>query len=80
MYQSGYPGRYAKQVPIDPDLQLATETDKTYGGPIPFLWHIRVWYYPLRAYWLVYKNGLGKYLDDWQKENKAAGVSRFRPS
>lgn len=34
----------------------------------PFMWHIRVWYYPLKAYYYVYTKGRRKYLLDWKKE------------
>ena len=42
----------------------------------PFMWHIRVWYYPLKAYYDVYTKGQKKYLLDWKKKVDVAGGIR----
>lgn len=42
----------------------------------PFQWHIRVWYHAIKAYWLVYRKGRSKYLDDWEAKNVAEGQVR----
>jgi hypothetical protein len=42
----------------------------------PFMWHIRVWYYPLKAYYDVYTKGQKKYLLDWRKKVVDAGGIR----
>jgi len=42
----------------------------------PFMWHIRVWYYPLKAYYDVYRKGQKKYLQDWRKRVVDAGGIR----
>jgi hypothetical protein len=42
----------------------------------PFMWHIRVWYYPLKAYYDVYTKGQKKYLLDWKKKVDDAGGIR----
>ena len=39
----------------------------------PFLWHWRVWKYPLRAYFDLYTKGSKKYLDDFLKRSKKHG-------
>ncbi|WVQ81224.1 hypothetical protein IAT38_003346 [Cryptococcus sp. DSM 104549] len=39
----------------------------------PFLWHIRVWYHGIKAYYLVYRKGRSKYLEDWKKQNDRSG-------
>lgn len=42
----------------------------------PFMWHIRVWYYPLKAYYDVYTKGQTKYLKDWKRKVVDAGGIR----
>jgi len=48
----------------------------------PFLWHLRVWYTPLKAYFLVYTRGRSRYLDEWKRDNARKGgvkvVTRLR--
>ena len=39
----------------------------------PFAWHLRVWYYPLKAYWEVYTKGSKRYIDDFEKSSQKAG-------
>lgn len=39
----------------------------------PFIWHIRVWWPPIKCYWEVYTKGRKKYLMDWKAANVAAG-------
>lgn len=44
----------------------------------PFMWHLRVWYYPLKAYYHVYMKGRRKYLLDWRKSvDKAGGIKNL---
>ncbi|KAK4683865.1 hypothetical protein P7C73_g6351, partial [Tremellales sp. Uapishka_1] len=40
---------------------------------LPFLWHLRVWRYPLRAYFDVYTKGKKRYLDDFLAQNDTNG-------
>jgi hypothetical protein len=45
----------------------------------PFMWHIRVWYYPLKAYYEVFTKGRKKYLLDWKKKmDQAGGIKNLR--
>lgn len=43
------------------------------SSSFPFSWHVRVWYYPLVAYFKVWTKGRHQYLLDWKKANDAAG-------
>lgn len=40
---------------------------------LPFLWHLRVWYTPLKAYFLVYTRGRERYLTEWKRKNERKG-------
>jgi hypothetical protein len=43
------------------------------------MWHIRVWYYPLKAYYEVFTKGRKKYLLDWKKKmDQAGGIKNLR--
>jgi hypothetical protein len=42
----------------------------------PFIWHIRVWWTPIKAYYNVYRKGRSKYLDDWTAANRSGGATR----
>jgi hypothetical protein len=43
------------------------------------VWHIRVWWYAVKAYWLVYRKGRKRYLDDWVKKNRwDGGIAKVR--
>ncbi|WWC64056.1 uncharacterized protein I303_106663 [Kwoniella dejecticola CBS 10117] len=45
----------------------------------PFQWHIRVWYWGIKAYYLAYKKGRSKYLKDWKgQSDKAGGIRDLR--
>ncbi|WWC73122.1 uncharacterized protein I206_107088 [Kwoniella pini CBS 10737] len=45
----------------------------------PFQWHIRVWYWGIKAYYLAYKKGRSKYLKDWKvQSNKNGGIKDLR--
>jgi hypothetical protein len=43
----------------------------------PFAWHLRVWYYPLKAYYEVYTKGRKKYIDDFERETQRNGGVRM---
>ncbi|KAL7423784.1 hypothetical protein Q5752_001368 [Cryptotrichosporon argae] len=43
------------------------------ASSFPFLWHLRVWYHPLRAYYLSYTRGRAGYWRAWKREHDAAG-------
>lgn len=40
------------------------------------MWHLRVWYYPLKAYYHVYTKGRRKYLLDWKAQVEREGGVR----
>jgi hypothetical protein len=41
----------------------------------PFVWHFRVWCYPLKAYWEVYTKGRKTYIDNYERNvMKRGGV------
>ncbi len=42
----------------------------------PFQWHIRVWWHAIKAYYLVFRKGRKRYLDDWSKRNRWDGGIR----
>ncbi|WVO18019.1 hypothetical protein L204_105717 [Cryptococcus depauperatus] len=45
----------------------------------PLMWHIRVWWHGIKAYYLAYRKGRGKYLADWKAQNdKNGGVRNLR--
>ncbi|WWD21153.1 hypothetical protein CI109_105636 [Kwoniella shandongensis] len=39
----------------------------------PFQWHIRVWYWGIKEYYLAYRKGRAKYLKDWKKDSDRRG-------
>jgi hypothetical protein len=41
------------------------------------MWHIRVWYYPLKAYYDLYRKGRAKYIDDFEAKSVKAGGIRL---
>lgn len=44
----------------------------------PFMWHLRVWFYPLKAYYHVYMKGRKQYLLDWKKDcDRQGGVKNL---
>ncbi|OCF35552.1 hypothetical protein I317_04215 [Kwoniella heveanensis CBS 569] len=45
----------------------------------PFTWHIRVWYWGIKAYYLAWRKGRSKYLKDWKTQsNKNGGIRDLR--
>lgn len=48
----------------------------------PFLWHVRVWWAPIKAYFLLYTRGRARYLQEWKRANSRRGnikvVTRMR--
>ncbi|WVW79319.1 hypothetical protein I302_101287 [Kwoniella bestiolae CBS 10118] len=45
----------------------------------PFTWHIRVWYWGIKAYYLAYRKGRSKYLKDWKNQsNRYGGIRDLR--
>ncbi|WWD06727.1 hypothetical protein V865_004822 [Kwoniella europaea PYCC6329] len=45
----------------------------------PFTWHIRVWYWGIKAYYLAYRKGRSQYLKDWKAQsNKLGGIQDLR--
>ncbi|WWC91230.1 uncharacterized protein L201_006172 [Kwoniella dendrophila CBS 6074] len=45
----------------------------------PFTWHIRVWYWGIKAYYLAYTKGRTKYLKDWKSQSdKKGGIKDLR--
>ncbi|CAD6571869.1 MAG: hypothetical protein TREMPRED_000411 [Tremellales sp. Tagirdzhanova-0007] len=48
----------------------------------PFLWHVRVWWAPIKAYFLLFVRGRARYLEGWKRANSASGsikvVTRMR--
>jgi hypothetical protein len=43
------------------------------SSSFPFTWHMRVWYTPLRAYYLAYRYGPKKFWLNWRKEHVQNG-------
>ncbi|WVQ75525.1 hypothetical protein IAR50_005152 [Cryptococcus sp. DSM 104548] len=51
----------------------------TNSGSWPFVWHVRVWYFGIKAYYLAWRKGNAKYLSDWKKANdRSGGVKGLR--
>ncbi|KAK8843334.1 hypothetical protein IAR55_006989 [Kwoniella newhampshirensis] len=45
----------------------------------PFQWHIRVWYWAIKEYYLVWTKGRSKYLKDWKaSSDKKGGIRGLR--
>nr|ODO03785.1 hypothetical protein L204_00124 [Cryptococcus depauperatus CBS 7855] len=81
-------------LPIIPKPNLATRSPDVFDHPVklflllfslahshswPLMWHIRVWWYGIKARYLAYRKGRSKYLAEWKAQNdKNGGVRNLK--